>query len=244
MKLRHLLCLGTIAILLFISLAIAATDPITGADELYAKRYNIENVRQAVTLLKQVQPASADSLWRLARCHWFLGEHAAKKDDILALFDQGKLYAEQAIKANDKNIQAHYWLAALLGSIGQERGILKSLAMVSPMKEQLDICLQLDPKFADGHDTLGQLYFKAPGGISIGDKKKALEHAKLAVQYNPASDHLLHLGTIAADQKEYTLARDSFNKVLALTDDPEDPEWTREHKAEAKKGLEKLPKNK
>jgi tetratricopeptide (TPR) repeat protein len=223
----------------------AEDDPLAAADDLYSKRMNQDNIQKAIDLLKQVvanQPGNCEALWRLTRLYWFLGDKAAKKETKLELFTTGKDYAEQAVKANNNNAKAHYWLGSITGAIGETRGILQSLFMVKPMKQEIETCIQLDPKFADGHDVLAQLYWKAPGPpLSIGNKTKALAESKLAVTYGPnIIEYWLHYGEIARDNKDYTLAREALQKAINLPDDPEDPQSSQKFKAQAAADLQKL----
>lgn len=187
-------------------------------------------------------PDNADILWRLAKYHWFLGDQATVKKAKLTLFAQGKEYAEQAVKADPKNIDAHFWLAALIGADGEARGILKSLSSVSPMKKELEICFQLNPKFADAHDLMAQLYWLAPGPpLSIGSKKRALEESRLAVTYDPTNiDFWFIFGQIARDNKDYEKACEAFQKILTMPDDPEEPAKSRKSKETATEELKKL----
>ncbi len=245
-RLSWFLCAGIIAVMTICPmLALAGDDdPFGQADELYKMRYDQANVQKGIALLTKVvqnQPQEYEALWRLAKFHWFLGDRA-KGNKRLPLFEKGKSYAEQAVAARENGLDGHYWLASTIGCVGQEKGIMNSLFMVGPMKKELDRCLEIDNKHADTHDVLAQLYWKVPGWpLSIGDKKKAQEEAKLAVTYDPkASDHWLHYGQIAADNKDYNTARAALQKVLALPDDPEDPESSRDDKAAARDKLKEI----
>lgn len=222
----------------------ADTDPVATADDLYAKRADATNVRQAITVLEQAinhKPDQYEALWRLARCYFFLGDQAKGKDR-LTLFEKGKIYAEKAVESNPDGFDGHYYLALTIGAYGEERGILNSLFMVGPMKKELEICLQKNPKYPEAHDLLALLYWKAPGPpLSIGNKKKALEEVKLATMYGPYRINFwLHLGQIAIANKENDLARKALEKALALPDDPEDPVASAKDKAEATKELKAL----
>lgn len=249
MRLRSLLCLGVIGFCLIMTgnmaFINAGDDPIVSADELYTRRSNSDNVQQAINLLNQttaLTPDNADVLWRLAKYHWYLGDQSTVKKTRLAWFAKGKEYAGQAVKAGPKNINAHFWLAAIIGAAGDTQGVLKSLASIPPMKKEIDICLQLDPKFPDAHDLLAQLYWLAPGPpLSIGSKKRALEESRLAVTYNPANiDFWLNFGQIARDNKDYEKAREAFQKILTMPDDPEEPAKSQKCKETATAELKKL----
>lgn len=214
----------------------------TRADELYRKRKDRANVLAAVEILAEAlekEPGDYEALWRLARCYWFLGDRAAGKDR-LAYFEKGRAFAEKATKANDAGIDGHYWHAALIGCVGQERGILNSLFMIPSIRRELERCLELDPRHAEAHDVMGQLLWKIPG-FAGGNLKKALEEARLATVHGPeAIEHWLHYGQIAAANRDYATARTALQKALSLPDDPEDPEGSRRDKALAKEELEKI----
>ena len=221
---------------------LAADDPVARADELYRQRKDRAKVLAAVEILTEAlekEPGDYKALWRLARCYWFLGDRSAGKER-LAYFEKGKACAEKATKANGAGIDGHYWHAALIGCVGQERGILNSLFMVPSMRRELERCLELDPRHAEAHDVMAQLLWKVPG-FAGGNLKKALEEARLATVYGPESiEHWLHYGQIAAAIKDYATARMAFQKALSLPDDPEDPEGSRRDKALAKEELEKI----
>ncbi|MGE5529854.1 MAG: tetratricopeptide repeat protein [Patescibacteria group bacterium] len=234
--------LGIVLVLVLCTLPLAADDPIAQADELYKKRIDLDNIHKAIAILNPVlekEPANYDALWRIARCHWFLGDKVKGKEK-LNLFIKGRDYAERATKANDNGLEGHYWYGSLIGCVGQERGILNSLFMVKPMKAELEKALAIDPKHADSHDVMAQLLWKVPG-FAGGSKKKAQEEARLATLYGPeATEHWLHYGQIAADNRDYKTARMAFEKTLSLPDDPEDPVASQKDKEEARKGLKEI----
>ena len=242
-RLTCLLLMGIILVLALIPVYVRAEDnTLSQADELYAKRYDRANVQKAVSLVSKYLEKQAndyDALWRMARLQWFLGDRAEKKEK-LPPFEKGRDYAETAVKVNGKGIEGHYWLGSLIGCVGQERGILNSLFMVGPMKRELEACLDIDPKYADAHDVMGQLLWKVPG-FAGGNSKKAQEEARLATVYDPAAtDNWLHYGQIAASNKDYKTARMALQKCLSLPDYPEDPEGSQIDKNAAKEELKKI----
>lgn len=244
---RRLAVLSLVLILMAAFLpfqALMEDDPISQADALYSKRLDRANLTKEIELLNgvlQSQPNHYQALCHLAKAHWYLGDRAQGKAR-LTQFAKGKEYAELAVKANDNGVEGHYWLASLIGCVGQEKGILNSLFMVSPMKKELDRCLALDGKYADAHDVMAQLLWKVPGfPLSIGDKKKAMEEARLGTVYDPSQiDHWLHYGQIAIDNKKYDIARTALQKALDMPDDPEDPPVSQEHKENARKALKSI----
>ena len=69
--------------------------------------------------------------------------------------------------------------------------------------EALKKSVELDPKNSRAHMLLSEFYRQAPSGISVGDKTKAMEEAKLAVETGPqyAINHLA-LAEIYIDRGE------------------------------------------
>lgn len=144
-------------------------------------------IKQAISQLEdelREKPQNANTLWMMAKAYLYLGDRT--KDGQLAVFEQGKAYADQAVEILPTSPHTHFWQSALIGRVGQTRGIFSSLFMVRPMKDALDRALELDQNYADAYWVLSQLYEQAPGfPLSIGNKKLALEHAKKAVELDP-----------------------------------------------------------
>ncbi|MFW6035392.1 MAG: tetratricopeptide repeat protein [Halothermotrichaceae bacterium] len=99
---------------------------------------------------------------------------------------KGKMYAEKSIEIAPDRGRGYFWLGTIIGQIGQEEGIMKSLSSVEPMRDNLEKALKLDPDFAPAYDVMGRLYTQAPGWpLSIGDDEKAVEYRKKAVELKP-----------------------------------------------------------
>lgn len=196
-------------------------------DKLHRGRFQPGNLDKSLHLLEKAckaEPGEYELLWRLARAYYWQGSQAASNQEKLAWFKKARDAAERATQSNPNGVRGYYWLAVAIGKYGQTRGILQSLFMVKPMKEALDKCLALDPKFAPAHYVLEELYRLVPGfPLSIGDKRRALEEARLAVRYGPTSTtHWLGLGEAAVANGDYALARESLKQCIAMPVDPED----------------------
>jgi len=183
--------IGIILILtLAFSTAAAAANPITAvleeANQLLATK-QLPNINKAIELLEGAlaeEPRNGDLLWVLAKAYLYLGDRTA--DQKLAVYEKGKAYADQGVEAAPNNPHCHYWQGALMGRIGQTRGVLNSLFMVRPLQETMERVLELDGSYADAHFVLSNLYDQAPGWpISVGNKDKALEHIEKALAIDP-----------------------------------------------------------
>jgi len=235
-------CFATLAT----AFAVLAADPvIEQADMLYSNRVRqLGSVEKGIALLDSYLATHVnnyDALWRQARFYWFKGDRSPDKKK-LPHYEDGKAYAELAVLANANGVEGHYWLGSLIGAVGTEKGILNSLFMVGPMKEQLEIVLKLDPNYHDAYNVLAQLYWKVPGRpLSIGDKKKAQEYIKKATELAPTNiGHWLLYGEIAISNKDYVTARMALNKVLSLPDNEEDPIESKSDKEKAAKLLREI----
>jgi tetratricopeptide (TPR) repeat protein len=201
---------------------------------------NIDSYKKYGTLITQENQIGEDyeALWHLGYFYEFFGQNCLNKKGKMAALEKGMNFVERAVKINPKGIAGHLYRAILMGNIALEKGILKSLAIVKPMRDELQVVLGLEPGNAAAHGLLGQLYWKVPGKpLSIGDKKKALEETALAVKYNPQSiEYWFNYGEIAMDNRDYSLARTAFTKVLGFFSGAPNL------KIEAQKELDKLPK--
>src|SRR5690554_4291056 len=221
------------------------------ADNLYARRCEApENSRRMMEIIEEKlaadeqNPGNYELLWRAARGYLFLGDYAGESKEKLRLYEKGKEYAELAVAANSQGYEGFFYLGVLIGSIGEERGVMNSLFMVKPMRNALERCLEIDPERPLAYNPLAQLYWKAPGRpLSIGNIKTALQLAEKLVTLSPDSPYDWYIyGCIALATKERDLAMEAFTKCLSFPEDPEDPRLDREAKESARAELDKLKK--
>jgi hypothetical protein len=88
---------------------------------------------------------------------------------------------------------------------------------------------------------LAKFYHNSPSGLSVGDKRKALEHAKLAVQYGPGySINHLALAEIYLDRKQRDAAVAALQTILGLTPPADYEPETRSEQERARRMLTEL----
>ncbi len=156
-------------------------------DALYFHRNEKGKLDECLTELDAALRETPDDpklLWRQGRALMRQGEQKDKKKDKLALFEQARAALEKSIAKDPNDPEAHFWLGVTLGRWGQARGMLKSLAMVSPLKKEMAQTLRLDPKHGGAHHVLGELYNQLPG-FAGGDKKRALSEYEQALKLSP-----------------------------------------------------------
>lgn len=123
----------------------------------------------------------------ISEIYYWTGEYAEPEDKLFN-FEQGVSYGEKGVSVNENSLEANFWLAVNYGSFGTERGIMKSLELIKPIKACIDRVLEIDEAYFYGGPwrVLGRLYHKAPGfPFSIGDTKKSLTCLQKALEFGP-----------------------------------------------------------
>ena len=123
----------------------------------------------------------------LSEIYYWTGEYADPEDKMFN-FEKGVEYGEKGVAAHEDSLEANFWLAVNYGSFGTEKGIMKSLELIKPIKACIERAMEVDEGYFYGGPwrVLGRLYHKAPGfPFSIGDSKKALECLEKALEFGP-----------------------------------------------------------
>jgi tetratricopeptide (TPR) repeat protein len=157
------------------------------------------NLDEAFDLLSGIiekDPTCAWAYGLLSEIFYWFGE-TSEPDDKLVNYEEGVGFGEKGIAADKSCLEANFWLAVNYGSFGQEKGIMKSLALINPMKECVERAMEKDEGYFYGGPwrVLGRLYHKAPGfPFSIGNSKKAMDCLQKALEFGPKF-YLNHLFT-------------------------------------------------
>ncbi len=173
-------------------------------DQFYYSREIPGNARKALKFYHQALKLKADQeevYWRLSRAMY--GVSRAEPDPALKseLIKKGIEYAEKAVALYPQSIDAHLVLGMSYGHYVLHVGLLRAWYYIFPVKEEMEIVLQLDPHNPYAYLILGTWYFKVPWLLG-GDKLKGIEYFYLATQYQPdytthylyLSRHLLEMG--------------------------------------------------
>ncbi len=173
-------------------------------DQFYYSREIPGNSKIALKYYHQALKLKANQeevYWRLSRAMY--GVSRAEPDPAIKseLMKKGIEYAEKAVDLDPQSIDAHLVLGMSYGHYILLVGLWRAWYYVFPVKEEMEIVLQLDPHNPYSHLILGTWYFKVPWWLG-GDKLKGIEYFYLATQYQPdytthflyLSRHLLELG--------------------------------------------------
>ena len=221
----------------------AATAP-DDADQLYADREALPSAERAALLWEERLARDGrdfEAAWKLSRARYWLGGHVAE-DEQREQYEQGVAVARRANVMEPDRPEGHFWMAANMGALAESFGLRAGLRYRSPIREQLEIVLRLDPGFQQGSAdrALGRWYFKVPR-LFGGNNGRAVEHLERSLDYNPdstASLFFLAEALVDMGREDEALAR--LEEVRTA---PLDPEWTpedREFKAKAQELLTTL----
>ena len=157
-------------------------------DERELDDSNLETARDELFVLVEKDSECDWAYGLLAEINYWLGEYAEDAEDKIAFFDEGVQCGESGVSLNEDSLESNFWLAVNYGSFGQEKGIMRSLALIQPLKNAAEKAAAIDGSYFYGGPwrVLGRLYHKAPGfPFSVGSTKKAIECLEKAVNLGP-----------------------------------------------------------
>lgn len=134
-----------------------------------------------------------EAYWKAARAaHWIADNSKTNKNKI-TWFEKGIEYAKAAIALEPRSVEAHFWLGANYGSYGETKGVLKSLALVKPIRKEMETVVRLDDKYQGGagYRVLGVIDYKVPP-FAGGSRKRALENLNKAIGIDPGNAYNLY----------------------------------------------------
>ncbi|MBI5523833.1 MAG: hypothetical protein HY910_14490 [Desulfarculus sp.] len=244
-KIKFVVALVPLLALFLGSLALAAPQEIMDqAAAAYTQRADQAKAKQAVELYAQAlaaDPQSDEAAWKLSRAWYWVGSHLPE-DQALEPFDQAVQAAKQAVASKPDSLAGHFWLGVAYGSYGRVKGVMKSISLVDPIKEEMAFVIKKDPAYEAGgpYRVLGRLYFKLPGLLG-GGTDKAIENLRIAVKHGPQRwlNHIYLAEALIKDGKKDE-AKALLEQVVAGPAEaglePEYADW----KAEAQKLIKDL----
>ena len=218
----------------FLTLAVAHSSPCEEAAQAYLLRLDDKEARRSLELYEQLASTNSvdtcpDAPLKAAKAAWWVADHSPSKKEKMALLQKGIDFSKKAIRLNPGSAAAHFWLAGNYGSFGEVKGVLKSLALVKPIRKELNEVLKIDPDYDDGaaYRVLGVVDYKVPG-FAGGNKKRAEEQLKKALEMGSQNPFNLYYAaeyyeTVGNDVK----ATVYLDRLDALDPTEEEiPDWT------------------
>ena len=203
-------------------------------DELYTQRADLAKAKEAQSKYEAALAAKDDDYganWRLARVLYWIGDHTPGND------------AKKAVELGPDKADGHFWLGVCYGVYGESKGVLKSLALVKPIKAEMRRVLEIDPAYDRGgaDRVLGRVFHEVPG-IAGGSEKKSLEHLLKAVGHGPRVGlNLLYLADTYISLDRIEDARKTLETILTMEPLPDLLPETAEEQAQARERLERKP---
>lgn len=213
-------------------------------DEREVSDENLETARDELIALVEKDSECAWAYGLLSEINYWLGEYSDDREDKLFFFNEGVECGKEGVAIDENSLESNFWLAVNYGSFGQEKGIMQSLALVTPIKEAAEKALELDESYFYGgpYRVLGRLYHKAPGfPFSIGNTKKAIEYLERAVELGPKFylNHLFLAEAYISDWKN-DKAREHLEWILDAPPNKNHEHEDEGYRREAELLLEKL----
>ncbi len=187
-------------------------------DEREVTDANLETARDELFALVEKDSECAWAYGLLSEINYWLGEYADDADDKIFFFNEGVECGKEGVAIDEDSLEANFWLSVNYGSYGQEKGIMQSLSLITPIKDAAEKVLELDENYFYGGAwrVLGRLYHKAPGfPFSIGSTKKAIECLEKAVELGPKFFlNRLFLAEAYISNRDKSKAREQLEWIL------------------------------
>lgn len=234
-------------IILSFSFSLFSQDPedlISQGDALYAEMKDMATAKEALAKYEQALLIAEDKYevyWRLTRIIYYIGSRTESKKEKKAIFTRGIYYGKKAAELEPEKSDGHYWLGVCYGVYGEAKGVLKSLALVKPIKQAMNKVIELDRGYEDGgaDRVLGRVYHELPG-FAGGSKKKSLEHLLKSKELGPEDPVTrVYLADTYLSLKEIDKAREELEYVLNMESDPRWVSGIEGQKEEARKMLQR-----
>jgi tetratricopeptide (TPR) repeat protein len=214
----------TLGLILMFCLAARGTGP--NATEEIDRHYQaismtdkelLQSESMILTALKQLG-LSEPLTWRLARTYYRLGDNATNgtaENYFHSCIEQ----ADRAIQLNNQSARGYFFRGICRGKLGEMQGVWKSLAIITPLKEDLLAAVKFDPSVNQGgpHRALGKLYLELPALLG-GSVNKSVDHLKQAVSLGPEfADNYLFLAQALYENEDYPSAKNTLMELLKIT---------------------------
>ena len=211
--------LPTLALLLAAATA-WAQSPLVAEVRAWSARYHenparIDQMRAALADALKTD-SHVDNMIALAQVCFIWGDIRAKTpEEKLEAYDQGREAARRAVELAPRNPQAHFWYGTNTARWGQTKGVIRSLFLLPTVRKEIEIVMELDPKYPPVYSLAGNVYYEVPG-LFGGDLDKAEEMFRKGLELDPKftsarvglARTLIKKGHLAEARRELQAVRD------------------------------------
>ncbi len=165
-------------------------------------------------------------LWRRARAEFAELElqyraEQVERDALVERLRRIEDSTERAARADQAAAAPRFWQAAAVALRAREEGRLRALRSMRDVRELIGEALERNPRIAEAHFLMGQLYRELPGRpLSWGSDRAAVSSARLAVE--------LHERRRAAAPEDAPFVYHAF--YLSLAEALYERNWSREER--------------
>jgi tetratricopeptide (TPR) repeat protein len=181
--------LGGVVMLLAAASAAWAQSPLVAELRAFASRYHenparLDEIRDGLEQALRTD-SHVENLVALAHVCFIWGDIRAKTpEEKLEAYERGRQTAKRAIELAPRDHLAHFWYATNSGRWGQTKGVVRSLFLLPTMKEEIQIVMDLAPKFAPVYSLAGNVFYEVPA-LFGGDLDKAGEMFRKGLALDP-----------------------------------------------------------
>ena len=180
--------LAVVAIVLAAASAAWAQTPVEAARALVARYHEDPAALDRARNLLDAALAHdrrVETMAMLSYVQFLIGDvRATTAEAKLAAYDRGREIGQRAVELAPKSHDAHLWYAINTARWGETKGVLRSLFLLPTIRQELEILLELDPRSVRAHILAGNVLLEVPG-FAGGDRVKAAEHLKKALEIDP-----------------------------------------------------------
>jgi tetratricopeptide (TPR) repeat protein len=220
-------------------------DPIAVADDLFAARDNLDNIKQAVKLMEQTtarEPSNYEAWWRLARARYYAGDRENDQTKKARLFQSGVEAAKKAIALDSRRVEAHFWCGANEGEYADLKGALQSIGLVKTIRREFEAALAINPAYENGaiYSALGQIDLNIPR-LFGGNERRGIERLEEGLKIGADNAELkVTLAEVYQKKGRRDEARRLLESVLTVNDRARSPMEMEELRTKARGLLDKI----
>lgn len=229
------------------AVAQSAEEHLRIADSLYADLKPAAALQHYLEAVTQ-RPNDYETLWKVSRSQIDVAKQLDEDDQSRRdhLYNVSKLYAEQAVRANDQGAEGHFMLAQALGRLSRTKGGKERVEFAKEIYQSAARALELDPQHDGAHHVLGawhaevlrlsgvaRFFAKTFLGADFMERASwdsATAHLERSVELKP--DYIFHrleLARVYLDLERYADARRMLESIAELpVGDVMDPKYQEE----------------
>lgn len=200
--------------------AVPAADLIRQADELFKRREDLKNMREAIALLKRARFAddrNFEAAWKLSQFSYFLGTDTTDEKESAKAFTDGIAAGATAARIAPDKPEGYFWQAACYGGEAERSPFTKGIAAVDKIRDLMQKVVAIDPKFQNSmaYDALAVIELKT--SFYGGKPEKAVEYLEKGLEISPDNFAMrLHLAEAFLALERKPEAKKQLELVLKI----------------------------